>query len=311
MTNATLHSQFGLTKDGKPLEIPVASLCEMGQGTNIKADPLFVHSSDEVKKFLVARKLEKNLWIWGPAGTGKTKSCEQVAAGLNCPATVISFGEETSLRDLIGGKVLSKGETPWQDGALTIAMRTPNMFIVLDEVNMASPGVIAKMNQLLQEREIVIHETGEVVKCAKGVMIIATANTSGGSDESGMFAGSQTQNAATRSRFVGLKMPHKSPEIEQQILLKRMPQLDTVFPPIEDVQVSALMVKVGNGLRAAIDDGQIGMAFSIRQLINWVECATAFQNIAEGFKMAYLDMLPDSEAMTASEIFKTTTGMDL
>jgi hypothetical protein len=83
------------------------------------------------------------------------------------------------------------------------------------------------------------------------------------------------------------------------------------FPPIEGIKVSALMTKVASGLRAAIDDGQLGMAFSIRQLINWGECAVALSNLTEGFKMAYSDMLPDSELMVAEEIFKTTTGMSL
>jgi cobaltochelatase CobS len=313
MTNstATLHTQFGLMKNGQPLAIPVSSLCSMGNGTNVKVNPHFVHSSEYVKKFLVARKLNKNLWVWGSAGTGKTETCEQIAAGLNCPATVISFGEETSLRDLIGGKILSNGETPWQDGALVKAMRTPDMVIALDEVNMANPGVTAMMNHLLQKREIVIAETGEVVKCAEGVMLIATANTAGGSDESGLFAGSQTQNAATRSRFVGLKMTYMDAEHEQQIVLKRVPEFDMVFPPLESIKASSLMVKVGNGLRAAIDDGQLGMAFSVRQLINWAECSVALGSLGEGFKMAYSDMLPDSELMVAEEIFKTTTGMSL
>jgi cobaltochelatase CobS len=311
MTTPTLFSQFGLMKDGQKLEIPVHSVCSMGKGTNVQVDPAFVHSINDVKKLLLARKLEKNLWIWGPAGSGKTETCEQIAAGLNCPATVISFGEETSLRDLIGGKVLSGGETPWKDGALLNAIRTEDMVVILDEVNMAPPGVVATMNHLLQKREVVIHDTGEVVKCAQGVMLVATANTSGGSDESGLFAGSQTQNAATRSRFVGLKKSYMDQEHEERIILNKVPTIDVAFPPIEGIKVSALMTKVASGLRAAIDDGQLGMAFSIRQLINWGECAVALSNLTEGFKMAYSDMLPDSELMVAEEIFKTTTGMSL
>lgn len=308
---STLFDVFGLTRDGQPINVPLASLAKLGNGSNVTLDKAFVHNADYVKKFLAARDLEKNLWVWGPAGTGKTETCEQIAAGLNVPVTVISFGEETSLRDLIGSKILSQGETPWQDGALTKAMRTPDMVIVLDELNMANPGVAAQMNNVLQNRKIIIPDTGEVVECAEGVFLIATANTSGGSDESGMFAGSQTQNAATRSRFVGLKMTYMDAEHEEAILERKVPGLSKKFPPMESISIASLMVKTGQGIRAAIDDGHLGMAFSVRQLLNWGECSLALGSVTEGFKMAYGDMLPDSEYEIAAEILKTTTGMSL
>jgi cobaltochelatase CobS len=308
---STLFDVFGLTRDGQPINVPLASLAKLGTGSNVKIDKNFVHDPEYVKKFLAARSMNKNLWIWGPAGTGKTETCQQIAAGLNVPVTVISFGEETSLRDLIGSKVLSQGETPWQDGALTKAMRTPDMLIVLDELNMSNPGVAAQMNNLLQDRKIIIPETGEVVECAEGVFLIATANTSGGSDESGLFAGSQTQNAATRSRFVGLKMTYMDAEHEEAILERKVSGLSKKFPPIESISIASLMVKTGQGIRAAIDDGHLGMAFSVRQLINWGECSLALGNLIEGFKMAYADLLSESEYDIAAEIFKTTTGMSL
>lgn len=315
----TLRTAFGLDND-----IELSKLLPLGEGSNVKPNPHYVFPQNGILGKLVhAVKKQKNLWVSGPSGCGKTDLCVQFAERFDREAYVISFGEETSMRNLIGMQVLSNGETPWRDGALTKAIRRPNAIIVLDEINMAPPGVNAMLNHLLQNRELIIDETGEIVKMAEGTAIIATANTTGGMDEMALFAGSNVQNGATRNRFVGIKMDYLPPKQEESIIHLNFPRFKQVFKNLdENTTMTSLMVKTGNSIRAMIDAGQISMPFSVRQLMNWADASQDFipvvngekdlvRGFCEGFKFAYADMLSPSEYDAVSSVFQLETSFAL
>lgn len=317
MTTTTLNTvstdktTFGEAFNFPGIDVPLTVLANFGNGTNIDPNRNFVFDKDVVKQVLYSIKEGENLLLWGDAGAGKTDLIEEVAARLNRQAKIISFGEETSIKQLIGGFTVSNGETPFRDGLLLQAIKTPHCIIGIDEINMALPGVTAMLNHLLQKHEIAIPETGEVVKCAEGVVFIATSNTNMGIDESGLFEGSNSQNAATRSRFAGVHVKYLKPEDEIKLIDLAYPGLDEAIPPLNGKRYGELTVQLANQLRSAMRSGGLSLPFSVRQVHRFTKSSLAFGDPKLAFKYAYWSLLDSVERQTAADLFKTTFNMQI
>lgn len=293
-------------------EIDLSQVVDLGEHepSSEELDTQFVFAYPDLRRFLGALRLEKNLWIWGPAGCGKTEMAIQVALRCRRPYALISFSEETSLRDLIGTWALKDGETFWRDGALAKACQTPGCIVILDELNMAPAGIVAALNALLQQGEYHISETGGTVRVADGVMFVATANTSGSVDESGLYAGSQIQNGATRSRFSGMKVGYLDPDLERQIVLRKYPEIDAAFAGL-DKPASEKMVELARLLRVLVDEGKVSLPFSVRQILSWTQGSLEFGSLSVGFQFAYADLLGMGELPSVAEAFFKVFGVKL
>ena len=310
---ATLETVFGVKT---PEPIPVEQACPIGNGSNVEPDPDFVFDKNTIKRVFNNLRIQKPIWAHGPSGCGKTELFRQIGARLARRVHVISFGEETSLRELLGtfDLVPEQGSTRtrYRYGQLARAIRDPMAIVVLDEFNMAPPGVAAQFNRLLEARELVIPETGEVIRAADGVCLVATANTTGGLDETGIYAGSQVQNGATRNRFAGLRMSYL-PEASEIKLLRKIKSVDG--KGVDDVcqfskPATAVMVQVATACRALVDQGDVSLPFSTRTLRHWAVSTLMNVSLGLGFQDAYLDMLPMAEAVPVQEIYKKATGFD-
>lgn len=310
-TISTDTTTFSEAFDIEGINIPLSKLSPFGNGTDIVPNKNYIFDKDVLKQVLFSIKESVNLLLWGDAGAGKTDLIEEVAARLNRPAAIISFGEETSIKQLIGGKILSNGETPFQDGALLQAIKTPYCLIGFDEINMAMPGVTAMLNHLLQKREIAIPETGEVVSVAEGVVFIATSNTNMGIDESGLFEGSQNQNAATRSRFAGVHVTYLKEADEIRLIDKAYPGVDEALAPLNGKRFPELTVQLANMLRSAMKSGGISLPFSPRQIHMFTKSSLAFGDPKLAFKYSYWSLLDSTERQTAGDLFKTVFGLKI
>lgn len=290
-------------------KILVGDLAPMGQGSNISINDGYVFEYKTLRRILRNIRSQKPTWIHGPSGCGKTELVSQVACRLKRQCHVLSMGEETSIRELLGTFELVPGEsgtkTRFKYGSLTAVMQEPHAIIVLDEFNMAPSTVAAQFNRLLETGEIKIPETGEVVKAAEGVCFFVTANTAGGGDESGLYAGSQIQNGATRSRFAGLRVTYMDPKEEVKILRKAYPRLDaSVENPASKKTTSELMVQTAGLIRGLVEERQVSLPFTVRNLLEWGDSTLSFQDIREAFRNAYYDMLDGAELVAVDEVFQ-------
>lgn len=160
-------------------------------------------------------------WLAGPKGTGKTSAAAQLAACLGRPFFRIAFNEHTEPRDLLGAIGLKDGETVFQDGALTKALRIPGAIVLFDEPTIARPGTLAALQTILDHRFVLL-ETGERVDVAQDVLFIAADNTAGRGDESGHYVGTRAMNVAFLDRFdVTLLVDYPRPDLEAQALVNR------------------------------------------------------------------------------------------
>jgi len=305
----SLFEVFGVTSPvSDPTKIPVDAVCPIGTHAEVQPDPAFVFAYQTLRRLLRAIKKTVPLWIWGPSGCGKTELVVQTAARLNRPCHVIPFGEETSVRELMGCFRLEGGQTKFVYGRLTSAIMTPGAVVVLDEFPQAPPGIAGQLNRFLETKQLVIQETGEIVKAAADVVVIATANTAGGQDETGLYAGNHPQNAATRNRFTsGLRVAYPTPAEEVKILQAKHPLADTVLgAPTPEKSFTGSVAQLAADIRDLVESGAVSHVFSIRTSLAFVESTLDFTDVREGFSSAYYDLLADSERPVVAEVFHRT-----
>lgn len=139
----------------------------------------------------------ENVWLVGPAGTGKSTAAANVAEDLDLPFYPISFGAQTSEAKLLG----------YKDATGTV-VRTPlreafehGGVALFDEIDAASPGVLVVLNSCLAN-DVVGFPDGAVKKHPDFVAI-AGANTTG-QGANRQYVGRQQIDTATLDRFVYL-----------------------------------------------------------------------------------------------------------
>ncbi|GAC98481.1 hypothetical protein PHSY_006075 [Pseudozyma hubeiensis SY62] len=138
--------------------------------------------------------------IQGPTSAGKTSAVEYLARRTGHRFVRINNHEHTDIQEYIGSYASDpdSGKLSFQEGLLVKALRRGD-WIVLDELNLAPTDVLEALNRLLDDnRELVIPETGEVVKPHPHFMLFATQNPPG------LYAGRKVLSRAFRNRFLEL-----------------------------------------------------------------------------------------------------------
>jgi len=275
---------FGM-KDKSPFTQRQVSLWN-AHGAAPAVDPFYV--VDDVNMGLLATAMEHgtNVWLVGPAGSGKTSMPEQACAYTGRPFAKIGFTRQTEVADLVGGDGFRKGETEWQDGALIAAMRRPGTVILFDEPTIAPAGVQAVIQAVADDhRSYTIHATGEVVKAAPGVVFVIADNTNGAGDETGQYAGTNQANAALVNRFKRMiQVSYMDREEEAAALVNH-----TSIP-----KPAALHV-VDFFARARKLPEMEGAVLSLRQMTGFVNTVKDGFGSALAFSVAVLNKMPGTE----------------
>jgi cobaltochelatase CobS len=203
------------------------------------------------------------IYLTGPTATGKSSTVEQVAAALQQPLYVVSCHEAMEAPEFMGRYVVKDGSMMWQDGPLVAGLKDPlGAWIFLDEMDTVRPGASMVLNALVEGRNTIIPETGELLNPRQyGAKIICAGNTAGMDDESGMYAGTNRQNLALMGRFMMVKMGYPEPDDEQKIIHGAVPDLP------EDI-VKA-MIQVANDVRKVYESGETEVVFCTRSLRRW------------------------------------------
>ena len=204
-----------------------------------------------------------NTYLFGHTGTGKSTLVEQVCARLNFPLVRVNFDSEISRMDLVGRDTLieENGMTvsKFVDGVLPDALSRPCV-LLCDEVDFIRPDVMYVFQRVLEGNGLLISEDGgRKVTANPWFRLIATANTCGQGDESGMYMGARPQSMATLDRFENwVSVDYMEPEKETAWLKSSNPLLPD---PIAD-----MLVKYAGEHRVAFMDGKIMQPLSPRGL---------------------------------------------
>jgi len=148
----------------------------------------------------------------GPTGTGKSRFVEAMAERLGRPLVTVACHDETSAVDLVGRYLIRGGETQWQDGPVTRAVRA-GAILYLDEIAEARPDVIVVLHPLSDHRRVLyIEQRDEVLAAADGFHLVVSFNP-------GYQRGLKELKASTRQRFVSLAFDYPDVDVEVDILV--------------------------------------------------------------------------------------------
>jgi cobaltochelatase CobS len=226
------------------------------------ADPCFIWQESIVRHLHIAQANGRNLWLGGPAGTGKTQTMQQFAARTGRMFRRFVFDRFTTRDDFLGATGLDNGSTVFQPGPVLEAYTTPGAVCLLDEVGMGQPAALSALNAFL-ERQAQVAYAGQVWHRAPGTMFPAADNSLGQGDTSGRFAGVQTMNTAFLERF-SLLVPfaYLPASLETEALVRHTGCTAALAAHVVDA--------VGH-IRGRVAGGEIIDAPSIRQMVAFVE----------------------------------------
>lgn len=224
-----------------------------GPMTAVKgADAPWYHATgDELQVFQACAERGLPLLLKGPTGCGKSRLVAHMAAQLGRPLVTVACHDDTSAADLLGRWLVRGGDTVWQDGPVTRAVRT-GALLYLDEVAEARPDVIVVLHPLTDHRkELFLDATGERIDAAPGFGLVASYNP-------GYQRGLKELKPSTRQRFVALTMGYPSAADEAHVV-----ETETGVP----AKVAKRLVTLANKVRA-LDELGLAEPASTRLLVD-------------------------------------------
>jgi nitric oxide reductase NorQ protein len=165
----------------------------------------------EVEVFHHAYRNQLALMLKGPTGCGKSRFVEAMAAAVERPLVTVACHDDTSAHDLLGRYLVQGGDTVWQDGPLTRAVRD-GMLLYLDEIAEAREDVVVVLHSLTDHRrQIFLDRRNETLTAPPEFMLVISFNP-------GYQRGFKELKPSTRQRFVGLTFQYPAPAIEAEIV---------------------------------------------------------------------------------------------
>jgi cobaltochelatase CobS len=320
---ATTALMTGVIEESKKLDnvykIGVARLFPRTNLTSI--DEKYVPKSNPNWKFddrimedweYLAIAIEDNepVYIGGPTGCGKSASVLELASHLNQPVLRVQLNRDFRVGQFVGRSELKIDDdgnryTEFEHGVLPQAIQN-GWWLLLDEVDQAHPDVIMALQSVLEGNPLVLTENfGEVIdpkatERSQNFRIIATANTLGHGDDTGLYTGAKVQNEATMDRYaITIKADYPAAKTEVAILTQ------AAKVTYEDAKK---MVKVAKTVRKSLKNEECNCTFSTRRLINWAKKSKRLNNVARAAKIVVLNKLDDEDSIFVADIVQRYFG---
>jgi len=160
---------------------------------------------------------EQNLFMVGPAGTGKTTLSHDIARALSVDFGFLSLSAGIGEHHLFG-RVLPQADGSWKHVAARFCeiYQSGGVFL-LDEIDAADPNLMVAINAALANGKMSNPVSGQVIERHRECIIVGAANTFGhGADR--QYVGRNQLDAATLDRFtMATIFVDYSPAIESAI----------------------------------------------------------------------------------------------
>ena len=244
----------------------------------IDHDYIFHESSRDVVVWFL--NPQEPLYVFGPTGCGKTSCIKQLAARLNYPVFEVTGHGRLEFADLVGHLTVKNGSMTFEYGPLALAM-CYGAIILLNEIDLTSPEIAAGLNSVLDGSPLCIAENGgELIVPHPMFRLVATANTNGGGDDTGLYQGTQRQNLAWLDRFTICEVGYPSADVEKNLLARRFPSLpESLCATMVDYANEVRKLFMGEATTSNLTS-TIEVTFSTRSLLRWGDLTVRFQPLA-------------------------------
>jgi len=240
--------------------------------------PFYQSQHNEIELFEHAYNNQLPLLIKGPTGCGKTRFIHHMAAKLNRPIYTVACHDDLTAADLVGRHLIGDGETYWQDGPLSKAVRE-GAICYLDEVVEARKDTTVVLHPLSDDRRILpIERTGEELKAPPEFMLVVSYNPGYQNLLKGM-------KPSTRQRFVSMRFNYPDMETEKTIIQKET--------DIDDALATQL-IELAHAMRA-LKDHDLEESASTRLLVYAATLIKAGFNPIDACRAAIVEPLTDEE----------------
>lgn len=260
-------------------------------------DDEYIWTPETLRDAIAALDYNIPSYFWGHAGTGKSTAWEQFCAFTNRPFMRVQHTANTEEAHIVGQMLANENGTYFEPGPLTLAMKYGWVYLA-DEYDFAFPQVLGIYQPILEGKALIIKEAPAEwrrVEPHPQFRFVATGNTNGSGDETGLYQGTNLQNAANYSRFgIVSKLGYMNPADEAQILERKA--------KISNKHASQL-VDFANRIRGSYERGEITNTIGPRELLFAGKLGALFGgDFKAGLERAFINKLPSTSAVAAGEV---------
>lgn len=308
-TKQPMHDLFGfgavkaaMNARGEPIQVTVKGSTDFDDMIPA-ADPNYVYNIDLTKTVLMSLELGMAIYLWGYHGTGKTSSLRNVCAVTRRPWVRVQHTINTEEAHIVGQMLARDGSTYFEPGPLALAMKHGWVYCA-DEYDFAMPAVLSVYQPVLEGEPLYIKEAPpewrHIVPHAD-FRFVATGNTNGSGDESGLYQGTQLGNAANYSRFgVTEEVGYMAEKIEAAVVSAQSGA---------DIRDAEKIVGFATEVRNAFKGARIGSTISPRELIAAAKIGLVKgSDWKAGLKLAFTNRLPRVDKETVEQFAQRIFG---
>jgi cobaltochelatase CobS len=309
-----MHTVFGLdkrntmTKTGKQPEVSVSLRTDSPDRVPIAEE--YFPDVGALKNVMLAMEFNEPIMVYGHAGVGKTSIFRYVCNKTNRRLTRVQHTAETQEHKILGQIQVKNGfdehgksysYTEFQLGDLPIAMKNGWVYLA-DEIDRAQPEVLSAYQSVLEGQPLHLPEADEdnrVIVPHPDFRFVATGNSNGMGDETGIHRAVQRQDAATFERF----------SIVMQ--LSYLDESDEIQMVKEKAGVSAEHAKklrtFADKIRSQFPH-EFPLTIGPRVLIKIGRLGRLKGSFSEGVQLAYANRLPEVERKAAMDLASRILG---
>jgi len=308
VTKRAFHEVFALGKTKQAMStrgepIPISVIVNPGDPLMVpEMSDGYVYDVDELKNVMLALELNIPCYVWGHKGSGKSELFEQIAARTGRQFMRVQHTVNTEESHIVGQWTVRDGHTVFEYGPLPLAMINGWMYCA-DEYDFALPSVLSVYQAVLEGKSLVIKEASaeqRIVKPHPNFRFVATGNTNGSGDETGLYQGTNIQNSANYDRFgMVIHKRYMDEKAESMILQNRVGLMK------EDAD---RMVSFAKLIREAYDGGKISDVISPRTLIYASKIGIKRGSFRQGIQLSFINKLSKVDREVVDGIAQRSFG---